>query len=119
MGNDAHQQEIHPAPQKDQLAKEQTETVNYMADEDEDERIYTIPLRKTINVSRTKRTPYAVRTIKRFVAKHMKSDISTIWIDPPVNEKLWSSGIESPPSKIRLRAKRVEEDLIEVTLPEE
>lgn len=90
-----------------------------MAEEEEDERIYTIPLRKTKNVARTKRTPHAIRSIKRYIAKHMKSDLSAVWIDPPVNEKLWSQGIESPPSKIRLRAKRVEEDLIEVTLPEE
>lgn len=90
-----------------------------MPDEDEDERIYTIPLRKVINIPRPKRAPYAVRTIKRYVAKHMKSDLSAVWIDPPVNEKIWSKGIESPPSKIRLMAKRVEEDLIEVTLPEE
>jgi large subunit ribosomal protein L31e len=87
--------------------------------EEEDERIYTIPLRKTKNVPRTKRTPHAIRTIKKYIAKHMKSKLSAVWIDPPVNEKLWGRGIESPPSRIRLKAKRVEEDLIEVTLPED
>ncbi|UCH89658.1 MAG: 50S ribosomal protein L31e [Thermoplasmata archaeon] len=90
-----------------------------MAEEDEDERIYTIPLRKTKNVPRPKRAPHAIRTIKQYVAKHMKSDLKAVWIDPPVNEMIWSQGIEGPPSKVRLRAKRVEEDLIEVTLPEE
>jgi large subunit ribosomal protein L31e len=90
-----------------------------MAEEEDDERIYTIPLRLTKSIPRPKRAPHAVRTIKKFIAKHMKSEPSAIWIDPPVNERIWSQGIESPPSKVRLRVKRVEEDLIEVTLPEE
>ena len=79
-----------------------------MAEEEENERIYTIPLRKTRNVPRTRRAPHALRAIKQYVAKHMKAELSAVWIDPPVNEMIWSQGIESPPSKIRLKAKKVE-----------
>ena len=90
-----------------------------MPEDDEDERIYTIPLRKTKNVPRPKRAPHALKAIRKHIAKHMKSELSAVWIDPPVNEAIWSKGIESPPSKIRLKAKKVEKDLIEVTLPED
>lgn len=91
-----------------------------MPEDDEDERIYTVPLRKVKNLPRPKRAPYAIKTIKRYIAKHMKTELDSVWIHPPVNELIWSKGIESPPSKIRLKAKRiVEEDAIEVTLPED
>ena len=90
-----------------------------MPEDEEDERIYTIPLRKTRSLPRTKRAPHAIKTIKTYIAKHMKSDLEAVWIDPPVNEIIWNQGRESPPGRIRLKAKRVEEDLIEVTLPEE
>jgi large subunit ribosomal protein L31e len=90
-----------------------------MAEEEEEERIYTIPLRKTKNVSRPRRSPHAIKAIKQYVAKHMKSDLEDVWIDQEVNNQIWSKGIESPPSRIRVKAKRVDENLIEVTLPEE
>ena len=91
-----------------------------MPEDEEDERIYTIPLRKTRNVPRPRRAPHAIREIKRYIAKHMKTEVDSVWIHPPVNEFIWSRGIESPPLKIRLKAKRIEEEgAIEVTLPED
>lgn len=85
------------------------------------EKIYTIPIRcYVVNLPRKKRTPAAVKVIKRFVARHMKADINNIWIDPPVNEKIWERGIEHPPKSIKVRAVKFEEDnLVEVSLPEE
>ena len=44
-----------------------------------------------------------------------------VWIDPSVNEHIWSRGIENPPRKIRLQVTRHDEpDIpIEVKLFEE
>jgi len=42
-----------------------------------------------------------------------------VWIDPPVNESIWRRGIENPLRRIRVRAVKFEDDLVEVTLPEE
>lgn len=89
-----------------------------MAD-DEEERIYTVPLRITKGIPRTKRGVHAVRELKRFIAKHMKGDIKNVWLDEPVNRKLWSGGIEHPPSKIRVKVIKFEDELIEVSIPEE
>ena len=87
---------------------------------EENERIYIIPLRKTKAVSRTKRAPHAIQQIRKYVARHMKTEEDKIWIDPPVNEALWNRGRERPPTKIRVRAIKFEEDeLVEVSLPED
>ena len=91
------------------------------------ERLYTIPLRKLHKVSRTRRAPVAMRIIEDFIVRHMKperdgevltkaSDARSgsgeekqLFIDPPVNNYIWSRGIEKPPSKDRVRALKFED----------
>jgi len=90
------------------------------------ERVFTVPLTVTKQVPRTKRAPRAIKEIKEYVRQHMtdkgadteelKKDV---WIDYKLNELIWSRGIESPPSKVRIKAIRFEDGLIEVSLPEE
>ncbi len=85
----------------------------------ENERIYTIPLRKVLNVPRSVRAPYAIRLIRKFVARHMKVPEENVWIDNRVNEKIWERGIEKVPNKITVRViKFEEEETAEVLLPE-
>ncbi len=80
------------------------------------ERIYTIPLRKTKDLVRSRRADLAVRDVKRYLSQHMKSE--SIWLDNTVNELLWSHGKYSIPSRIRVRATRFSDGVVEVTLPE-
>ena len=100
------------------------------------ERLYTIPLRKLHKVSRTRRAPVAMRMIEDFIVKHMKperdgeiltkaSDARSgsgeekqLFIDPPVNNYVWSRGIEKPPSKVRVRALKFEDGSVIVHLAE-
>ena len=85
------------------------------------ERIYNVPLGHVKNVPRTKRAPYAMKQIRAFVVRHMKVDEEEeLYIAPTVNEAVWARGIQKPPSHMRIRVIRhEEEDLVEVTLPEE
>jgi len=80
------------------------------------ERIYTIPLREARDLTRSKRANNAVRDVKRFLTRHMKTE--TIWVDASVNEALWANGKFTIPSKIRVRATRFSDGVVEVTLPE-
>lgn len=80
------------------------------------ERIYTIPLRKTKDLVRSRRADLAVRDVKRFLSRHMKSD--DIWLDNEVNQALWARGKFTIPSRIRVRATRFSDGVVEVTLPE-
>lgn len=90
-----------------------------MAD-DMEERIIIVPLRKMFEYPRTQRAQRAIKLIRSHVARHMKMDEKTIWLDAPVNEKIWENGRENPPKKIRLKATMFkDENLVEVTIPEE
>jgi large subunit ribosomal protein L31e len=80
------------------------------------ERVYTIPLRKTKDLVRSRRADLAVRDVKRYLSKHMKAQ--SVWLDNTVNEALWSHGKYSIPSRIRVRATRFSDGVVEVTLPE-
>ncbi|MEA3204282.1 MAG: large subunit ribosomal protein L31e [Thermoplasmata archaeon] len=80
------------------------------------ERVYTIPLRKTKDLVRSRRAQLAVRDVKRFLTRHMKSD--DIWLDNEVNELIWARGKFTIPSRVRVRATRFSDGVVEVTLPE-
>jgi large subunit ribosomal protein L31e len=84
-----------------------------------EERLYTVSFSKTVygrRIPRRKRTPRAVRYLKQFIQKHLKSDLESIIIDPEVNEFLWSRGIQKPPRRIRVRAVKTEDETVEVFL---
>jgi len=80
------------------------------------EKVYVIPLRKVKNVPRTIRAPRAIRQIKEFIKKHMKSD--EVKLDASVNEKIWERGIQKIPPKIKVKAVKEEDGTVEVTLAE-
>ena len=85
----------------------------------EEVQIYTIPLLVTKAAPRSKKAEKAVAEIKEFVAKHMKAKIEDVWMDQAVNESMWSRSIQKPPSKVRIKAVKFEDGLVEVSLPEE
>lgn len=80
------------------------------------ERIYTIPLREVKSSPRNHQADRAIRHIKKYLTRHMKSE--EIWIDASVNEKIWARGMYTTPSKIRVRARRFDDGVVEVSLPE-
>ncbi|HLC78620.1 MAG TPA: 50S ribosomal protein L31e [Candidatus Nanoarchaeia archaeon] len=72
------------------------------------EREYVIPLRpKFQKVPRYKRTAKAIKTIKEFIAKHMKikdRNLKNVRLDSYLNETVWLRGIQNPPHKIKVKA---------------
>jgi large subunit ribosomal protein L31e len=83
------------------------------------EREYVIPLRASQHQpSRRRRAGHALETIRRFVGRHMKGKVEDVWIDPRLNEHLWERGIQHIPSRVRVKAIRFEDGLIEVDLLE-
>lgn len=85
---------------------------------EEVERVYTIPLRNAWLAPRTKRVNRAVTEVKTFMARHMKTETEKVWLDNPVNEAIWARGIQKPPRRIRVKAIRFEDGVVEVSLPE-
>lgn len=85
----------------------------------DNESVYIIPLIKTKAVPTTERSSRAIKEIRAYVARHMKAEEDSVWIDPKVNESIWARGISAPPSKVRVKAVRFEDGLVEVSLPSE
>ncbi len=77
------------------------------------ERVYTIPLRTVKTAPSSKRTMKAVRFVKRFIEKNMKSE--QVKIDGKLNEKLWKNGIRNIPSKIKVKATALDDGSVLVT----
>ena len=86
--------------------------------EKEIERIYVIPLRKAKIGRASLAAPRAVKVVRSYLTKHMKVISDDIWIDDSLNRKLWSRGKFKTPSKIRVRAVKFEDGVVEVTIPE-
>jgi large subunit ribosomal protein L31e len=67
------------------------------------ERVYTIPLRKGFkDVARYKKTKRAVAVLREFLAKHMRTDLSKVYVGKNLNKELWKHGIKNPPGKIKV-----------------
>ena len=75
-----------------------------MADDMVKEQIYTIPLREVRKVPSWKRAGRAVREVRDFLVKHMKTEAEQVKLDKTINERLWEKGCEKPPLSIRVRA---------------
>ena len=84
---------------------------------EEIEKIYVIPLKKT-NYKSSKSAPTAVKRVKKYLTKHMKVEDDKIWMDDSLNNALWSRGKYSIPSKIRVKAVKFEDGVVEASLPE-
>ncbi|MGQ4870323.1 MAG: 50S ribosomal protein L31e [Candidatus Thorarchaeota archaeon] len=115
-------EEVEEAIEEEVEAEEEVSEVPTEAPPEEeeeivDERIYTVPLRKAYwTGSRLRRAKRAVRILREFIERHMKPE--EIHIQPEVNEKIWSRGIQKPPRRIRIRATKNSENLVRVYLAE-
>ena len=85
----------------------------------EEEKIMNIPLLTTKASPRSKKASKVIKEIRDHVAKHMKSKPEDVWIDQELNQKIWERGIQKPAPRIRIKAVKFEDGLVEVSLPEE
>jgi large subunit ribosomal protein L31e len=68
------------------------------------ERIYVVPLRRAYNYVRKKRARKAVKLLRAFLARHMKTDLDNVFLSEAVNSLLWKRSISTPPRKVKVRA---------------
>jgi len=81
------------------------------------ERIYNVPLRREFQkVAKWRRTKKAVKALREFIIKHMKSD--NVLIGRYANELLWKNGIKNPPHHIKVNASKDEKGKVTVELVE-
>ena len=81
------------------------------------ERIYSLRLRQKMKkYPRWLRAKKAVKFIRKFLSRHMKADIKNIKIDASINEKIWERGGQKVPTKIRIRAVKFDDGIVEAEL---
>lgn len=84
------------------------------------EREYVIPLRREwLKVPEYKRTNKAIKAIKEFLVRHMKiydRDLRKIKIDILLNNEIRFRGIKKPYSKIKVKARKFDNDIVRVEL---
>lgn len=81
------------------------------------ERVYNVPLRREfLKVANWRRTEKAVKALRQFIAKHMKSD--NVILGRYVNKELWKHGIKNPPHHVKISAKKDDKGKVIVELAE-
>jgi large subunit ribosomal protein L31e len=81
------------------------------------DREYIVPLTRAWITPRHQRSARAVRVLREFAVRHMKS--SDVKIDTEISEAIWSRGITKPPRKIKVRMTKDEDGLVRISLPKE
>jgi large subunit ribosomal protein L31e len=72
-------------------------------------RDYTINLHKRLHgVGFKKKAPRAIREIKKFAEKMMKT--TDVRVDTKLNKHLWSKGVRNVPYRVRVRISRLRND---------
>ncbi|SDX76932.1 50S ribosomal protein L31e [Halobellus clavatus] len=81
-----------------------------MSASDFEERVITVPLRDVKAVPAHEQAGRAMSLIREHLAQHFKVDEDAVRLDPAINETVWAKGSQKPPSKLRVRAARFDED---------
>jgi len=81
-----------------------------MSANDFEERVITVPLRDVNAEAKHKRADKAMSLIRDHLAQHFSVEGDAVRLDPSINEAVWSRGRKKPPSKLRVRAARFDED---------
>lgn len=104
-------------PKKEELKKEEPKEVPDVEEPEEfedleivSEKMFTINLGRVWIAKPKKRAPRAIKTVKEYMKRHMKSD--DIVITNEINEQIWSKGIGKPPRRIRVRAVKDNENRV-------
>lgn len=70
----------------------------------------TVPLRDVRAAPKTKRADKAMTIVREHLAKHFSVAEDDVRLDPSINEAVWANGRSDPPSSLRVRAARFQED---------
>jgi large subunit ribosomal protein L31e len=81
------------------------------------ERIYSFRLRQKMKkYPKWLRAKKAVKYIRNYLSKHLKTDPEMVKIDKSLNEQIWRRGAQKPPSRIKVRAVKFDDGVVEAEL---
>ena len=81
------------------------------------ERSYNVPLRKQwLKVPKYKRAQRAVKALRQFLYRHMKTDDDNLKLGPYINEFIWQHGMRNPPHHVKVNAHKQDDGIVLVEL---
>lgn len=86
--------------------------------EEKVQRVYTVPLGKAYEYTRTKRARRSVDILRTFLARHMKVHPGFVRISEQVNEFIWARSMQKPPRRVKVSVVK-ENGLVKASLPDE
>ena len=81
-----------------------------MSSSEFEERVVTVPLRDVQAGSRSDRADRAMTIVREHLAQHFSVTTGAVRLDPSINEAIWADGRTDPPSTVRVRAARFDEE---------
>ena len=75
-----------------------------------EERVVTVPLRDAKAEAKQKRADKAMTLVREHLATQFSVAEDAVRLDPSINEAVWERGRSKPPSKLRVRAARFNEE---------
>ena len=75
-----------------------------------EERVVTVPLRDAKAEAKQKRADKAMTLVREHLATQFSVAEDAVRLDPSINETVWERGRSKPPSKLRVRAARFDEE---------
>ncbi|MDY6779337.1 MAG: 50S ribosomal protein L31e [Halobacteria archaeon] len=84
-----------------------------------EERVITVPLRDAKQAPSTERADKAVKHVRQHLSKHFNADLDNVNLDSSINEEIWSRGKSKIPSKLRVRAAKFDDGVVEAELVRE
>ena len=75
-----------------------------------EERVVTVPLRDAKAEAKQKRADKAMALVREHLATQFSVAEDAVRLDPSINEAVWERGRSKPPSKLRVRAARFDEE---------
>lgn len=81
------------------------------------ERVYSLRLRQKMKkYPRWLRTRKSTKYVRDFLSRHLKADPESIRIDESLNERIWSKGVQKPPARVKVRAVKFDDGVVEAEL---
>jgi len=88
------------------------------------EKVYVVPLRAAFRTARTKRAAKAIKIVREFLQRHMKTE--QVVIGSSINKSVWARGIQKIPRRVRIHADKDENGVVraemmgvEIKIPKE
>jgi len=82
-------------------------------DEQHEEHIFIIPLKFPVKMAAYRRAGRSIRDIRKYLARHTKTSPKDIHIDASINQLVWARGGKHVPPRIRVRAMKFEDGVVE------